>query len=58
MDPNKNLEEQLILAREIVRERNSSPNWSKEEELANLVLALDEWISKGGVLPKRWEEVI
>lgn len=27
------------------------------EELAELVDALDEWITKGGFLPKAWQEV-
>lgn len=50
MDPNANLEEQLKLSRALV--------WLDggryATRLAELVIALDEWIRKGGFLPARW----
>jgi hypothetical protein len=56
MDPNANITEQLELATALVdgtltydHERTTAG-----EELAELVLALDEWITRGGFLPGRW----
>lgn len=63
MDPNENLKSQLELAAKIVKDwENHGPSvhdYSIDEEeaakLAELVLALDEWISrKGGFLPESW----
>ena len=54
MDPNANLREQLTIAKFILSD--------KEEQtygvvrLAELIIALDEWITKGGFLPERWME--
>jgi len=60
MDPDANLKEQLELARKITDV--SLPFWGSVEEmcydvnrLAELVLALDEWIKKGGFLPQQWQ---
>jgi hypothetical protein len=55
VDPDANLKEQLELADSINKSAESgfeSPDdaW----RLAELVLALDEWIKKGGFLPQRW----
>jgi hypothetical protein len=52
MDPNANLEEQRRLAKRLV---DSPYENDQVQRLAELVLALDEWISKGGFLPARWE---
>lgn len=54
LDPDANLEEMLSLARvvgesEPIREGDAA-------RLAELVQALDGWISKGGFLPKRWQK--
>jgi len=49
VDPNANLAEQLELARELVDDEN--PDAAR---LAELVIALDEWIARGGFLPLRW----
>lgn len=53
MDPDANLKEQ----REIAARLASNEVFMRVEaanRLAELVLALDEWISKGGFLPKDW----
>ena len=57
MDPDANLKEQ----RNII-ERINDNLWSESGEphpllprLAELVKALDEWITKGGALPKAWQ---
>lgn len=57
MDPNANLREQLELALQIVTE-DQSPDVleAAANRLADLVLALDEWIAKGGFLPARWSK--
>lgn len=52
MDPNANLDEQRELARRFVEETISL---AEVDRLAELVLALDEWLARGGFLPKRWE---
>jgi hypothetical protein len=54
MDPNANLEEQLRLANDLVTAENTDPEEAlpKAERLAELVIALNEWRGKGGVLPK------
>jgi hypothetical protein len=49
MDPDENLKEQ----REIV-DRILDGNEENYVKLAELVEALDKWISKGGFLPKAW----
>lgn len=57
MDPNANLKEQRKL---IERMQNQPPGWEACDfsqdamRLAELSEALDEWISKGGMLPKLW----
>lgn len=50
MDPNANLAEQLRLARD-------PEEWDHDSgtRLAELVVALDEWIRKGGFLPDAWK---
>ena len=60
MDPEANLREQLELAESMV----DNPEESEEHvddmcndgrRLAELVLALNEWITKGGFLPTSWK---
>lgn len=54
MDPNANLRDQLKLATKIMEEpRTEWVDPADAKLLAELVLALDEWISKGGFLPAR-----
>lgn len=53
MDPNANLAEQLRIAKRILfDDEDASPD---AERLAELVLALDEWISNRGFMPRVWE---
>lgn len=51
MDPNANLTEALSLAHTIVEDDDES---SDATRLAELVLALDQWIRMGGFLPGAW----
>lgn len=71
MDPDANLERQREIAQEIVTLTDTSEGegWDETDrevleklaslanELADLVLALDEWITKHGFLPRRWRGV-
>lgn len=50
MDPTANLAEQRRIVERIVN-GDSSADWSR---LAELVEALDNWISNGGFLPQQW----
>ena len=52
MDPNECLHEQLLLAREITEVEQPRP--ADVERLAEMAIALDEWIMKGGFIPERW----
>lgn len=63
MDPDANLQEQLNIARRIIKlqdgDEADSPGTIEEinhksGRLAELVLALDSWIRNGGYLPNRW----
>lgn len=55
MDPRANLREQLELARRIVDCNDADVD--DAPRLAELVLALNEWIGMGGFLPPQWTEV-
>lgn len=61
MDPDANLEEQIKLALGMVDEdidkhtaSDTANLASRGQRLAELVLALDDWLAKGGFKPKRW----
>lgn len=55
MDPDTNLKEQLERAQKIINNEVDPHNMADIEiELAELVLALNEWVTKGGCLPKAW----
>lgn len=66
MDPTVNLEEQIRLAAQIqdcpLDDRTCSARHlcrdcsTAAKRLADLVIALNGWISGGGFLPRRWEE--
>ena len=60
MDPDINRREQLGLARLIVQGYEVDDETGIDPEdayrLAELVLALDEWIIRGGSLPERWRK--
>ena len=62
MDPNANLKEQLKLAHRILSEfDNEKMNGfvlQDSERLAELVIALNEWLSAGGFKPEQWKEYI
>ena len=54
-DPDLNLEHQRKLASTILHDRvNEGDLTGRVETLARLVIALDNWIARGGRLPKRW----
>lgn len=56
MDPNENLREQRELAEAIIRTMDDEGVVSAydAERLAELVLALDSWLLKGGASPRAW----
>jgi hypothetical protein len=56
MDPNANLKEQLEISKRIIKasEKGKFSGTADTERLAELVVALDEWIVGGGFLPKQW----
>lgn len=53
MDPDANWEEQQRLAEGLLRDDGFSP--SSALRLAELVLALNEWLEKGGFPPEAWK---
>lgn len=56
MDPDANLKEQLELAQEIVDSEDTGFNHQAEAwRLAELVLALNEWMCRGGFSPEAWQ---
>lgn len=54
MDPNATRAEALSLARSILANMDSEVDDADATRLAELVLALDEWIHQGGFLPREW----
>lgn len=56
MDPNANLREQLEIANRIVDGDDLDvEEWDAlRDRLAELVLALNDWITNGGFLPGAW----
>lgn len=52
MDPNENLERQRRIVAGILSSVQAD---DRAVELAELVEALDQWITNGGFLPKEWE---
>jgi hypothetical protein len=56
MDPDENLKQQLRLAREMLAAQDSGSYTAFDDvaRLAELVIALDEWLHKGGALPRVW----
>lgn len=60
MDPNANLQEQLRIAQRILDaselEDDNILESGDAERLSELVLALDEWITRGGFMPSRWSQ--
>lgn len=59
MDPNENLREQLKLANRILATPYGEDSFVSEtdaRDLAELVIGLNEWITKGGFLPAAWSK--
>lgn len=55
MDPDANLKEQLDIARQLLAGATSDDAIERDaERLAELVIALDEWIRRAGFLPAAW----
>jgi hypothetical protein len=56
MDPTANLSEQLKLARAIMKsvDNGADPCPMDSERLAELVIALNEWMWSGGFPPVQW----
>lgn len=55
MDPDANLAEQRALAATIISDDGPAERRVQDgERLAELVEALDEWITSGGFLPTEW----
>ena len=55
MDPNANLAEQLDSAKAILAAEDlDSDALTDITRLSELVIALDDWIKKGGFLPTDW----
>ena len=59
MDPNANLKEMLELAKRMITDYNDCEGNGVDQDdaahLADLVEALDGWLSNGGFLPARWD---
>lgn len=58
MDPNANLEEMLKLAKRLLEEEDTRSIVHDSNRLSELVLAMDEWMSRGGFPPKKWEKTV
>jgi hypothetical protein len=52
MDPNANLAEQLALANAIVED--DQPSLEDVMRLAELIHDLNDWLTRGGALPRAW----
>lgn len=57
MDPNANIEEQLNLASALLEIVEDGQEFDEDDvqRLADLVHALDTWLTGGGFLPERWK---
>lgn len=54
MDPNETLRQLREMVTEILDEGSEDDSTEREDEFAQLFQALDEWVSKGGFLPRNW----
>ena len=64
MDPTANLKEQLELAATLIAAAEAGQEeapmpWDMADvlRLAELVVALNTWLAKGGFLPRQWKNV-
>ena len=55
MDPDANLRELRALADAILQGEGTPADCRRAVRLAELVEALDGWLSGGGFLPRKWE---
>lgn len=56
MDPEANRTEQLELSRLILESSDQAAKAEAAERLAELVVALDEWLTNGGAHPEEWQK--
>jgi len=56
MDPNENLKQQQALAHAILDADTNVDTTFDAWRLAELVQALDEWITSGGFTPAEWRD--
>ena len=57
MDPNATLEEMRRLMHAILNEVSTAQeDFANAERLAELVEAMDGWLSRGGFLPRSWQQ--
>lgn len=56
MDPDANLTEARRVARRVVD--NEAPRPEDVERLAELFTAMDEWLTRGGALPRAWASAL
>jgi hypothetical protein len=56
MDPDVNLREQLQLCRHLLDLEPEELDPDDVQRLCELVESLDDWILRGGFLPKRWKK--
>lgn len=54
MDPDKTLQEMIALAQKVL-DGETYPDLDDTDQLAELIINLDEWLAKGGALPQRWQ---
>jgi len=52
MDPDANLREPQTIAHRIIENHYTQDD---AERLADLVSAMDDWLCRGGFLPREWE---
>lgn len=57
MDPDANLKETRRLTERLLAafDRGETPDKYDADRLCELVTALDQWIMKGGLLPRDWQ---
>jgi len=55
MDPNATRAEAIRLANNILANMDAEVDDADATRLAELVLAMEEWIRKGGFLPREWQ---
>lgn len=55
MDPNENLRELLLIAKQVISASDEEiAHYDISDRMAELIVSLDGWLSGGGFLPERW----